>query len=66
MKATPFNYVRAESESQVLELLHEHGGDAKRVAGRQRLVPMMAMRLARPGLLVDIPRLGSLSRFDVR
>jgi CO/xanthine dehydrogenase FAD-binding subunit len=60
MKAAPFDYVRADNLEQVLSLLAEHGGDAKLLAGGQSLVPMMAMRLARPALLVDINRLASL------
>lgn len=60
MKAAPFEYVRVDSVAQALELLAEHGMDAKLVAGGQSLVPMMAMRLARPALLVDINRLTAL------
>ena len=64
MKAAPFDYVRADSVEQVLDLLHQHGGDAKPIAGGQSLVPMMAMRLARPALLVDINRLAALKHLD--
>jgi len=60
MKAAAFDYVRAESLPQSLELLAQHGGDAKLLAGGQSLVPMMAMRLLRPALLVDIHRLVEL------
>jgi CO/xanthine dehydrogenase FAD-binding subunit len=60
MKAAPFDYIRAESEAHALEVLQQHGADAKLVAGGQSLVPMMAMRLARPALLVDINRLATL------
>lgn len=60
MKAAPFDYIRAESEAHALEVLQQHGADAKLVAGGQSLVPMMAMRLARPSVLVDINRLTAL------
>lgn len=60
MKAAPFDYLRAESLAHALELLGQHGGDAKLLAGGQSLVPMMSMRLARPALLVDIHRLAEL------
>lgn len=60
MKAAAFDYVRAESVDHALGLLGEHGGDAKLLAGGQSLVPMMAMRLARPAMLVDIHRLTQL------
>lgn len=60
MKAAPFAFVRAESLDHALEQLAQHGGDAKPIAGGQSLVPLMAMRLARPSVLVDINRLPEL------
>jgi CO/xanthine dehydrogenase FAD-binding subunit len=60
VKAAAFEYVRAQELAEALELLDQHGGDAKLLAGGQSLVPMMAMRLARPSLLVDIHRLEEL------
>lgn len=64
MKAAPFDYIRAENLEHALALLNEHGGDAKLIAGGQSLVPMMAMRLARPALLIDINRLVELKTFS--
>ncbi|WP_207540971.1 FAD binding domain-containing protein [Sabulicella rubraurantiaca] len=60
MKAAPFTFHRAESLDHALDLLARHGGDCKPIAGGQSLVPMMAMRLARPSVLVDINRLDAL------
>ena len=60
MKAAPFDYFRPPGLAQALALLAQHGSDAKLVAGGQSLVPMMAMRLARPAVLVDINRLAEL------
>lgn len=40
--------------------MREHGDDAKLIAGGQSLVPMMAMRLTRPALLVDINEIDAL------
>jgi len=57
MKATAFEYVRADDLSHALQVLSAHGGDARPIAGGQSLVPMMAMRLSQPALLVDINRL---------
>jgi CO/xanthine dehydrogenase FAD-binding subunit len=65
MKAAPFEYTRADTLAQACALLAEHGGDAKLIAGGQSLVPMMAMRLARPAWLVDINRLDELKRLAV-
>ena len=65
MKAAPFAFIRAESLDHVLEQLARHGGEAKPIAGGQSLVPMMAMRLARPALLVDINRLPELKTLEI-
>jgi CO/xanthine dehydrogenase FAD-binding subunit len=65
MKAAPFEYSRPASLAEACALLAEHGGDAKVIAGGQSLVPMMAMRLARPAWLVDINRLEELKRLTL-
>lgn len=65
MKAAPFEYVRAESLDHALECLSQHGMDAKAIAGGQSLVPMMAMRLARPTVLMDIYRLPELRQVSI-
>ena len=54
MKAAPFEFARAASLAEACALLARHGADAKLIAGGQSLVPMMAMRLARPAFLIDI------------
>jgi CO/xanthine dehydrogenase FAD-binding subunit len=60
MKAAVFDYVRASSTEEACALLQQHGEDARLVAGGQSLVPMMAMRLARPSWLVDIDAIAGL------
>lgn len=65
MKSAPFEYLLAESVDHALSALSAHGLDAKLIAGGQSLVPMMAMRLARPAVLVDINRLGELKQVDI-
>ena len=57
MKPAPFRYERPESVEEAVELLREHGEEAKVLAGGQSLVPMLNMRLARPAVLVDVNRL---------
>lgn len=63
MKASPFRYVCADSAEQAVAELVQVGPDARLIAGGQSLVPMMAMRLALPTVLVDINRL-PLDSFD--
>jgi CO/xanthine dehydrogenase FAD-binding subunit len=60
MKPAPFEYVRPQSLAAACELLASDE-DARVIAGGQTLVPMLAMRLARPARLVDIARLPELS-----
>ena len=55
MKAARVRVPRASAPStRSLALLAEHGDEAKVLAGGQSLVPLLAMRLARPAHLVDI------------
>jgi 2-furoyl-CoA dehydrogenase FAD binding subunit len=60
MKPAPFGYVRAETIEEALAALHEHGSEARILAGGQSLLPMLNMRLAKPAMLVDIMRIGAL------
>jgi CO/xanthine dehydrogenase FAD-binding subunit len=60
MKAAIFEYARADSIAHACSLLAEHGADAKLLAGGQSLVPMMAMRLARPAWLINVNEIGEL------
>ena len=66
MKPAAFRYERPESVEEAVELLREHGDEAKVLAGGQSLVPMLNMRLARPSVLVDVNRLplGDVARDD--
>jgi CO/xanthine dehydrogenase FAD-binding subunit len=60
MKPAPFDYVRPDSIAEACELLADDE-DARLIAGGQTLVPMLAMRLARPAKLIDILRLPELA-----
>ena len=60
MKPAPFDYVRPGSLAEACELL-AGDDDARLIAGGQTLVPMLAMRLARPAKLIDIMRLPELA-----
>ena len=56
-----FEYIAAESPDHALQLLAEHGDDAKLLAGGHSLLPMMKLRLATPELLIDIGGLTDLA-----
>jgi aerobic carbon-monoxide dehydrogenase medium subunit len=63
VKCAPFDYVRAGSVGEAVTALSEADGEGKILAGGQSLVPVMALRLARPAVLVDInqiPGIGSV------
>jgi carbon-monoxide dehydrogenase medium subunit len=55
-----FDYVRAESVEHAVSTLTEHGDEAKVMAGGQSLLPLMRLRLANPGVIVDVGRLSDL------
>lgn len=61
MKPAPFDYCAPATLEEVIALLREHGDAAKLLAGGQSLVPMLNMRLARPGVLIDLNRVSGLS-----
>jgi CO/xanthine dehydrogenase FAD-binding subunit len=61
MKAAAFDYVRPTTLSEACGYLADGSIEARVIAGGQSLVPMMAMRLVRPGLLVDVNDIDSLS-----
>jgi aerobic carbon-monoxide dehydrogenase medium subunit len=54
-----FDYEKAESVDQAVQLLGEHE-EAKLLAGGHSLLPLMRLRLARPAFIVDIDRLPDL------
>ena len=58
MLPSRFEYHRPESLEEALQLLAEHGDEAKVLAGGQSLIPVMKLRLAAPAHLIDIGRLG--------
>src|SRR5215467_8595912 len=60
MKAAPFEYLRPADIAEACAMLGADDG-ARLIAGGQTLVPLMAMRLARPTRLVDIGRIPALS-----
>ena len=61
MKPPRFDYVRATSVEEAIEVLAEHGDDARVLAGGQSLVAMLNMRLVAPEVIVDISRIPELA-----
>lgn len=59
MKAARFDYHRARDLPDALAALQGRT-DAKIIAGGQSLGPMLNLRLARPGLLVDVSRIAAM------
>jgi carbon-monoxide dehydrogenase medium subunit len=55
----PFEYERAESIADALELLARLGPEARLLAGGHSLLPMMKLRLAAPEHLIDIDPLAA-------
>jgi carbon-monoxide dehydrogenase medium subunit len=60
MFPTQFEYHRAGSVQEAIDLLGRHEG-AKLLAGGHSLLPMMKLRLAQPPALIDIGRVGELA-----
>jgi 2-furoyl-CoA dehydrogenase FAD binding subunit len=60
MKPRPFDYVRPDTVDEVIEILAEHGDDARVLAGGQTLLAMLNLRLVAPEVVVDITRIAEL------
>ena len=67
MKPAPFDYVAPTTIEEACERLAEAGGGATVLAGGQTLMPLLALRMSQPFILVDINRIAALkgvSRVD--
>ena len=60
MKPAPFDYTRPGSVHEACDIL-QSSENARVLAGGQTLIPMLAMRLSRPSILVDITRIPELT-----
>jgi aerobic carbon-monoxide dehydrogenase medium subunit len=56
-----FEYLRPKTVPEAVAMLQQHGDEAKILSGGQSLIPLMKLRLARPGFLIDINRIAGLS-----
>lgn len=67
MKPAPFDYYAPKTIEEACTLLAEAGGGATVLAGGQTLLPLLALRMSQPFILVDINRIAALkgiSRVD--
>jgi carbon-monoxide dehydrogenase medium subunit len=60
MKPAPFEYLRPKSVAEASVALGKRGVNTAAIAGGQSLVPMLALRVALPDMLVDLSRLDDL------
>ena len=68
MKPPRFDYEAPVTLQEALQRLAQCGEDARALAGGQSLVPMLKLRFASPGMLVDINGIEELHyhRFEDR
>ena len=60
MIPTAFSYHAPRSVGDALALLSQHGDDARLLAGGHSLLPMMKLRFAAPGHLIDLGKIDGL------
>jgi carbon-monoxide dehydrogenase medium subunit len=66
MLPSSFEYHRADTLDEALSLLATYGDDAKVLAGGQSLIPMMKLRFAYPGHLIDVNPIPGLDGIEER
>jgi carbon-monoxide dehydrogenase medium subunit len=60
VKPAPFDYYAPHTVEEACKLLTEAGGGATIIAGGQTLMPLLALRMSQPFLLIDINRINAL------
>ncbi len=65
MKPPAFAYHAPETLEEALDALARTGSEGKVLAGGQSLIPLLNMRLAAPGHLIDINRITELDTLEV-
>lgn len=64
MKPAPFQYFAPSTLQEALDIMNQHGNDAKLLAGGQSLIPVMNFRLAHPAVIVDLNKISELSQLQ--
>ncbi len=59
-----FDYLAPTSVEEVVEALGERAGDAKVMAGGQSLIPVLKLRIASVGTIVDVNRVAGLDGIE--
>lgn len=65
MIPTNFEYFAPATIEEALQLLDQHGEDAKLLSGGQSLIPVLKLRLAAPTAIIDIGRIAALKQISV-
>lgn len=60
MYPAPFEYHRASSVDEAIALLAQYEDDAKLLAGGHSLIPLLKLRFAQPGHLIDVRHIQAL------
>lgn len=60
MIPSAFEYYAPTSVAEAIRLLQDHGDEAKLLAGGHSLLPAMKLRLANPGVIIDINKIAEL------
>ena len=66
MLPAPFEYHAPKTVDEALELLDQLGDEGKVLAGGQSLIPLLKLRFASPGHLVDINKIKDLDYLEER
>jgi aerobic carbon-monoxide dehydrogenase medium subunit len=61
MYPASFQYHTPESLEEAVRLLGQHGDDAKLLAGGHSLIPLLKLRFAQPGHLIDLRKVPAIS-----
>jgi carbon-monoxide dehydrogenase medium subunit len=64
MYPSSFEYFAPSTLDEALSILDRYGDEAKVLAGGQSLIPLMKLRFAAPGVLVDINRIDGLDTLE--
>lgn len=65
MYPSQFDYYRADTVEEAIDLLADHDGDVELLAGGHSLLPTMKSGLASPDVLIDIGGIDAMSGIDM-